>query len=92
MQGYTGRIVSRKHQQRRWKTLLAITMVIGLLLLLIAGGSHGHLTLASVLLPVLFVGLVEIPRSLWPVGDAALTIPHQLLDRASLFQRPPPFA
>lgn len=93
VQEYTERTVDRYFQQGRWKALLvAITVVIGLLLLLIAGGGHGHLTLAFVLLPVLFVGLVEIPRSLWPVADATLAIQHQLLDRASLFQRPPPFA
>lgn len=92
-QEYTERTVDRKLQQGRWKAFLAITIVIAILLLLIAGGiSHGHISLAAVLLPVLFFGLVEIRRSLWPAADATLATRHQLLDRASLFQRPPPFA
>jgi hypothetical protein len=82
------------HSQRQhgWKALLAITVVIGLLLLLVLhiSGDAGAVPACFVLMQVLFFGLVDVPRSLWPLAEISLTIRHQILEPASLFQRPPP--
>jgi hypothetical protein len=88
---YTDRVTY--HRQQTWKALFAIAAVIGLLLLaLYPSQSVSALPACVVLLPIMFFGLVNVPRSLWPVAEASLEIQHQCLERLSLFQRPPPFA
>jgi hypothetical protein len=75
------------------KALIAITLVIGLVLVLASGTSaHGNILACFTLLPVFLFGLVFVPRSLWLPTESDCLIRHQLLARASLFQRPPPSA
>ena len=82
-----------RRQHRGLLALVALAVAIGLLLLVSQASGHGGaLPLCFVLPSILLFGLVEVPRSLWPLVEASLTIRHQLLERASLFQRPPPFA
>lgn len=89
---YTDRVTHHRHQ-RVLTALLAITVAMGLLLLLTSQAFvHGVNTAWFVFLPVLLFGLVSVPRSLWLPAETTLAIRRRLTDRPSLFQRPPPFA
>jgi hypothetical protein len=78
-------------QRRGVKTLTAIAVVIGFLLLLLPSAANQHgIPLAFVLLPVLLFGTVYLPRKLAPVRKTNKVLPHQAPALASLFQRPPP--
>jgi len=80
-------------QRRGLRAFVALAVVIGFLLIVVHASAHGGAVSAGfVFLPVLLLGLVNVPRSLWPVAEIDLRIPHQLLEHSSLFQRPPPSA
>jgi len=86
-------LAMHRRQQRPSRTLLALLLVIGLVLLFVSGASsHGSNGAWIVFLPVLLFGLVTIPCLLWLPPEASLVTKHQTLARTSLFQRPPPAA
>jgi hypothetical protein len=76
---------------RNWRTLAALVLAICLVALVVHPTAAGFAALAAlVLVPVALLGLVEVPRSLWPALDLELALAVSVLPRASLFQRPPP--
>ncbi len=74
-----------------WHRLAAVALAICLVALVVHPTAAGAAALAAfVLLPVVFFGLVAVPRSLWPaMGLDAVFVPPVLV-RTELFQRPPP--
>ena len=76
------------------RAAIAITMAISLLLLLAPNGpAHYGLALACfLLLPILFQGMVDVPRVLGRLEEISPALPSQYLGESSLFQRPPPVA
>jgi hypothetical protein len=76
-----------------WQKLAALSLALCLLALalLYPVAPLAPLLAAVLLLPVVLLGLVVVPRSLWPVANLDQRFAAPVLCRADLFQRPPPF-
>ncbi len=83
--------MKRVDLRSNWQWLAALGLAICLLALLLHPvPAHDALLAAFVLFPVVFLGLVLVPQSLWPVSDLELRFVAPILCLANLFQRPPP--
>jgi hypothetical protein len=74
----------------RRRNLAAVGIAILLLALVVPPAAGMVLATALVLTPVFLFGLVAAPRSLWPAADLEQRFAAPVLERAPLFQRPPP--
>jgi hypothetical protein len=84
----------KRHCQSAFRAVIAVTLAIGLLLLLVspATAHHGVMLACYLSLPILFLGMIEVPRVLGMVSEIDPACPSQFLEGSSLFQRPPPVA
>ena len=79
-------------QQRAFKTIAVLAVLIALVLLLLPHSSHQHglVFICFLLLPVFLFGRVDVPLSLWPIGQTSKILFRQIPTHPSRFQRPPP--
>ena len=78
-------------KQGAFRTIAALAVLIALVLLLIPHSPHQHgfLFLSFLLIPVFLFGRVDVPCSLWPIGQSKIV--YRRVDILfSRFQRPPP--
>lgn len=84
--------MKRREQQSAFRTAVALIVAVGLLLLLVphTAAPHGFVLASFLSLPILFLGMIDVPRVLGMVSEINPPSPTAFLDRSSLFQRPPP--